>query len=765
MANYPYDELNTPLDITNLERLNNNYDQIQADIQSVSSKTTQDLNNQQQQINNLVVDGDSSPEAAQARVGIDGTNYATLKDRIDTEMLEKPSGSPKGVYATLSALQSAFPSGDNFTYVVSADGKWYFWNGTTWAAGGTYQATALADLSVTESKLSNQSVTADKTNFLTTGKNKLNNATSLVDFILIPNGQVTALAGYKTSDYILLTPGTYTFSKVRWYGFYDLNKNVITNPFVNTGNNNAVVTTTIATTQYLRVSYITSNENSVQVESGSTATSYESYRINAPKLLLTQSQIEQVAVPNIAALYPVKLTKSGETFTLEGQFDSTQNIVIVTSRNGSSNGSFNFTSTTIGGVLVHSTPDDITPIRTFTTVGANHGYTTVVIVTMSGHGKVTADLGSIWTDGVTQYTLLNISGNDLTFGCPYTVINGVTSSIYVAPIAPLTHVSGATNTGTVSITTLASSPQLYPSINNISVSYLVDGKEITVDGTYYGKEVQIVEKYNVMDYKAIIDYAQGNIGVSYKNNNVEGVVTLTNVFIFTNRLKCTTSHTLNALKKVTLANCGFLQSSVFSPAGLTRKRFMPNVLPKSGFDFASGIDLDTYATSLLFGASDLQNPSIPPSHYTDWAYLSGVRKYGFTMGYIVDKTNSKNSDRLANTSTFWDMRSSKKSYPVALQGTLNAGDYRNFEGFRNYISPEEVGNVTNMNVVQDHRNSYVYITSNSVMTNSSVRVPNRIGFSAELLQGQITLANDTVDANGIVVSSTTVNSSGVIKIK
>lgn len=39
----------------------------------------------QAQIDQLVVDGDSSPEAAQARVAVDGTSYMTLKARLDAE--------------------------------------------------------------------------------------------------------------------------------------------------------------------------------------------------------------------------------------------------------------------------------------------------------------------------------------------------------------------------------------------------------------------------------------------------------------------------------------------------------------------------------------------------------------------------------------------------------------------------------------------------------------------------------------------------------
>ena len=62
------------------------------------------------------------------------------------------SNSPKGTYATLSALQTAFPNGDSNVYVVVADGKWYYWNGTTWTSGGLYQSTGIADDSINTSK-------------------------------------------------------------------------------------------------------------------------------------------------------------------------------------------------------------------------------------------------------------------------------------------------------------------------------------------------------------------------------------------------------------------------------------------------------------------------------------------------------------------------------------------------------------------------------------------------------------------------------------
>lgn len=55
-------------------------------------------------------------------------------------------GSPNGIFATVSALTAAHPTGDNHIYLVSADGNWYYWNSTNaaWTAGGQYLSTSPA---------------------------------------------------------------------------------------------------------------------------------------------------------------------------------------------------------------------------------------------------------------------------------------------------------------------------------------------------------------------------------------------------------------------------------------------------------------------------------------------------------------------------------------------------------------------------------------------------------------------------------------------
>ncbi len=80
----------------------------------------------------------------------------TRVSSVENELSSVASGSPAGVYATLSDLQTAHPTGDNKIYVVSADGHWYYWNGSAWTDGGVYQATQLAPRQSTEiSKIKN----------------------------------------------------------------------------------------------------------------------------------------------------------------------------------------------------------------------------------------------------------------------------------------------------------------------------------------------------------------------------------------------------------------------------------------------------------------------------------------------------------------------------------------------------------------------------------------------------------------------------------
>lgn len=93
-------------------------------------------------------------EAEVAQMDIDKADKTEI-NALATEKADKTyvanvianigSATPKGAFATPGDLETAFPSGDDGIYVVTADGNWYYWDGSAWTVGGVYQSTSLAD--------------------------------------------------------------------------------------------------------------------------------------------------------------------------------------------------------------------------------------------------------------------------------------------------------------------------------------------------------------------------------------------------------------------------------------------------------------------------------------------------------------------------------------------------------------------------------------------------------------------------------------------
>ena len=88
------------------------------------------------------------------------TNQNAKIENINSKVNSVSSGSPAGIYSTITELENDNPDHSKI-YVVSDDGKWYYWNGSTWTAGGVYQSTKIADDSITNQMLKNTSFATD----------------------------------------------------------------------------------------------------------------------------------------------------------------------------------------------------------------------------------------------------------------------------------------------------------------------------------------------------------------------------------------------------------------------------------------------------------------------------------------------------------------------------------------------------------------------------------------------------------------------------
>lgn len=82
---------------------------------------------------------------------------------VDAQFASIVSGTPKGTFATLSALQTAYPSGTEGVFLVLENGHWYYY-ASGWKDGGVYQATSSGN----ERALSNLTGLASDSNSLVT---------------------------------------------------------------------------------------------------------------------------------------------------------------------------------------------------------------------------------------------------------------------------------------------------------------------------------------------------------------------------------------------------------------------------------------------------------------------------------------------------------------------------------------------------------------------------------------------------------------------
>ena len=531
------------------------------------------------------------------------------------------------------------------------------------------------DLALTNADIPSGVVTPDKTSFAAMGKNLLDPAAFVQGQLLNPShGGTDPLAGYTISGFFPVTGGTSYTGVMRVWAFYTSSGAFING--TNTGSNSEV-TTVVAPNgaALMRASWPSSRDSIQQIEQGTTATEFEPYGIHIPALVTTGGG------SGVASTGPIQVTATASGSAQIRSHVGSQPLTIDTDLRGSRNGTFNLVSATLGGTFVSTAMDEISPLRTFNTVGANHGYTAISAITVAGHGKTVADLGSVWTDGERQWTLLLIDGDTLTLGPQYTVYEGgVATASSAPPVAALTHVSGATSTDSIPIDTVASGAQLYPSVQRVHTTLLVDGRPVS-DGEHHGVTAQVRESYEVLDYASIIDTAQANIGTPFHEVRVKGAVRVESIYTFKPGLTLVDT-ALTELAPTTLGSCGFVQA--LHPSG-TGGRIVPGVTgwitPKS---FSGTWERKVVTTA------DLIDPTIPPVmslDMMDWG--------GFALGYFPHAGGvTSSAERIENGgSRLWDLRDTKKSYPSPWASKPAGWGRVEAHAYRAYLTPEQAAEV------------------------------------------------------------------------
>lgn len=171
--------------------------------------------------------------------------------------------SPSGTDTSTNIL--AFTE-DKGIYVGTDTGHWYYWNGSQYVDGGTYQATEIA----------NGSVTPEKTSFVKTG-NQLFNKENITSgkFVNYLNGNLGTNASYFASNFILISSEETNISILNpsnalQVAFYDENKTYIS------GSTTSPVSIP-SNAKYMRFSQLLSNLDVIMVNYGTSVLPYETY--------------------------------------------------------------------------------------------------------------------------------------------------------------------------------------------------------------------------------------------------------------------------------------------------------------------------------------------------------------------------------------------------------------------------------------------------------------------------------------------------------
>lgn len=220
----------------------------------------------------MVADHNDAMDKIDAKVGQNTSDLAETVTKADTASAKADamaSGSPKGVYATKALLEAAFPTGTTGAYLVTADGKWYYWTGVIWDIGGIYQSAGITD----------KSVTVEKTDFILPSSNLHNKSKDTLGFFVATDGTITANVQYNTSDFIKVVPNqAYFYYGIASANHYDANKVFIKRVLVSAAGASDVAT---ANTYYIRVAYqhtLSQYDGLQMMNKGTSALPFEAYK-------------------------------------------------------------------------------------------------------------------------------------------------------------------------------------------------------------------------------------------------------------------------------------------------------------------------------------------------------------------------------------------------------------------------------------------------------------------------------------------------------
>lgn len=358
-----------------------------------------------------------------------------------------------------------------------------------------------------------------------------------------------------------------------------------------------------------------------------------------------------------------------------------------TSRTASS--VFDFRSDRIDGLAIKSINDDAAPYRAFgTTIGANHGYY-MFSVPAASHGKVTADIGSIYSNGGTEWVLIGIiDANTLH------IARRTSNASTVAPAGTYTYVSGGSGSSNITVSASGTLAQLYPPFINRVLRVFADGVEVTdtTASLRYSRDVVFMESYDIIERADVIAWYEASGSGGGVQPTGTPAISVSISYVFDHEANCTIYTDFLARKNgISLDNIMFLQAQrMATGVDGTIEYYIPKALPVThegtAYDYAN---IDSSDTAAWTTRLDFTPARCEPTGILCDRVIQLSNNYGFAMGYLpVQSTSLANRRTQATVKALQLSNSGGKIYLSAIDKgsiTLNSGDYFSTIGYRNVL--------------------------------------------------------------------------------
>jgi hypothetical protein len=438
----------------------------------------------------------------------------------------------------------------------------------------------------------------------------------------------------------------------------------------------------------------------IQVEEAFDPTDFVPYET------LVSPMLRSTVLPRLYQVGKVRVIKAGDVVAIRVAWNDTHDLVhkIDLGRDGIAwnNNPVEFTSTGLVAVetadsevpagaystALHTSGDDICPINiNGTYIGANHGGSVLVELTVASHDKTVQDVGSEWTDtlGRKWYLMRVVSETKLWVMSENTSLTDVWAFYGSVTGSPLTHSAGATHTASIAISSQLLT-QLWPGIKDQVRGLYEDGtSEILDDGTYVCDHLDVVHTYEIMDLPSVLAYVRSCVGGSvqptFDHASVANAVRVAITYRFSVNGSVTIHQTVTPHQDVRLGYMGFLQAAGLTvPAGGTLWEYIPRadsfIIGGNSYNFAAIQEITTLLDAVEFTTGRWSDPLYPPDRFVQFTRDAGAaRVYGIEVGYCQVGLGAP-ATRVNNVDSACLLNTTKKQYPkgVSAGGSAWVGD-------------------------------------------------------------------------------------------